>query len=105
MSDLAAEVQALVEAEKVDLLHLLTKLENDSDEIRAQAARAIDLSGQILAEQLQGRDTTIAENSLRAIRLNLVSAGGNAFASAVFGQIESMIVRVAATLGRIIVAL
>lgn len=69
-----SDLQVFLEGQKGMLKALLGDAEDSGREIRDQVALALDTSAQILADQLLGKDTSIAEASLNATRLNLQAA-------------------------------
>lgn len=99
------EIKDFIEGEKAALNAVLHGLGAGSEEMRAHAASALDLSAAILAAKLQGQDTTIAEASLTAVRSNLVSASSSMVAQAVSTSISGILIRVATIAGKVLLAL
>ena len=78
---MASNLQEFIQGEKDSLNEIIDGLQGGGEELRTRAALALDTAAQILADQLIGKDTTIAEKALEASRLNIqasLSVGGYA---------------------------
>ena len=99
------DAEAFVKEEQNHLSILLDRLEQVSIETRQFAAEALTLAAAIAADKLEGKSTDVAEDALKAVKANILAAARIQTAHVVFGYIEGAIIRVAATVGRILVGL
>lgn len=100
-----AEVEAFLAIEKEKLSQLLVSLSDDSEETQEYAAKALELGAMILSARLRGEDTEFAEQALKAVKANLASTTTSAVSGTVFRFVESSIINVAVSVGRLILLL
>lgn len=100
-----AEFEAFLAAEKGKLEQLLVSLSDDSEETRQYANKALELGAMILAARLRGEDTEFAEQALKAVKANLAATSSAAVSGTVLRFVESSIINVAVTVGRLILLL
>ena len=99
------ELDEFLASEKDKLNQLLVSLSDDSEETQEHAAKALELGAMILAARLRGEDTQFAEQALKAVKANLASTTSSAVSGTVLRFVESSIINVAVSVGRLIMLL
>jgi len=99
------ELEEFLSSEKEKLNQLLVSLSDDSEETQEYAAKALELGAMILSARLKGEDTEFAEQALKAVKANLASTTSSAVSGTVLRFVESSIINVAVSVGRLIMLL
>jgi len=100
MSDSLGDLgRQLLDEERALLEAHIDNLADAGDAVRQQAVQALDLSAAILAAQMRGEDTAVAEQSLVVIRRNITAASSVAVGANVSAFIQKSMVGIAARIG------
>lgn len=106
MSDLQEAIAGMKGTLESEIDALETFADDKKESIKVKAVEAVDLSSRIMTEKLLGRNTRIAELSLRAVFENIKAQSGVEAATYVRSRVAALFESVfAATIKGLILAL